>query len=278
MRTNRAPKADLHLHTTASDGVMTPTEVVEAAADAGLAAIAISDHDTVAGIEEATVAGRSLGVEVVPAIEINTEIGPLDVHILGYFVDCSSAKFLKELDTLASARVKRAEKIVQKLNMVGVAVKLDRVMELAQSGTVGRPHVAHAIVEQGYADSVAKAFSSFLVRGAPAYVERSKLTPYDAVRIVLEAGGVAGLAHPLQVGRDDIIPLLYKHGLGALEVYYSGQDTGKYQAFARKYNLIATGGSDAHGFDGTEPIGSVTVDASIVDQLRNAAQSMASTN
>jgi predicted metal-dependent phosphoesterase TrpH len=269
-------RADLHIHTTASDGVFTPTQVVEKAAKAGLTAIAISDHDTVGGVEEAIVVGERLGIQIVPAIEINTDIGPLEIHILGYFLDWRSDKLAKKLDWLRNARFDRARKIVQKLQALEIPITIDQVLEFAGSGSVGRPHVAQVLVKMGVVENTGAAFTRFLTYGAPAFVERTKMSPYEAIGIVIDAGGVPGLAHPGQIGRDDFIPGMVKQGLRAMEVYYSGQlsaVTLHYQALARKFGLIATGGSDAHGFnpENGSTIGSVTVDASVVDLLRDAA-------
>jgi 3',5'-nucleoside bisphosphate phosphatase len=269
-------KADLHIHSTASDGALSPTQVVERAAKAGLSAIALTDHDSVSGIEEATDAGERLGVRVVPGIEINTDFGPADVHILGYFVDRKSEKLLKLLGSLREARVERGRRMVEKLQALGVNVTFDRVMEIAGTGSVGRVHVALAVVECGVVASVNSAFGRFLVKSAPAYVERTKMTPHDAIAAIADTGGVACLAHPGKVKWDDLIPGMIKVGLGALEVWHpdhSAQESRRYQALARKYKLIATGGSDAHCHDrdSGSDIGTVTVDTGVVEELRAAA-------
>ncbi|HOM71759.1 MAG TPA: PHP domain-containing protein [Armatimonadota bacterium] len=270
-------KADLHIHTVASDGLLSPTQVVEEAKRLGLSAIAITDHDTVSGIDEAITAGKRLGVRVVPAVEINTDYGTHEVHILGYFIDWHSEKLAGQLQQLRKARLDRGRKMVEKLQALGIQVKLERVLEIASHGSIGRPHLAQAVCEIGAAENMSDAFNKFLVRGAPAYVERTKLTPFVAVTIIADAGGVAGLAHPGQVGHDDLIINLVKVGLGAIEVYYGDQDpaiTKHYRNTARKFGLIATGGSDAHGRspDGGSGIGNVTVNESVVDELQAASR------
>lgn len=270
------PNADLHVHSTASDGLLTPTEVVEAAARVGLSAVGLADHDTVSGVEEAMEAGKRLGVEVVPAVELNTDMGLVEVHILGYFVDWTSPKLAQQLAKLRLARVERGRKMVDKLQGQGISITMDRVLEIAGTGSVGRPHVAQALVESGAVPNTNEAFNQFLVRGAPAYVARTKMTPVDAVNIVMEAGGVAGIAHPAKAGRDRLIGDLVKYGLGALEVYHTDHlrdTTQHYLALSRRHGLIPTGGSDAHGYDtnGVSTIGTVTVDMSIVERLREAA-------
>lgn len=271
-------RADLHIHTTASDGVLTPAQVVEEAARVLLSACAISDHDTVAGIPEAIEAGTRLGVQVVPAVELSTDLGPFEIHILGYFIDWNSVKLTKLLEKLRTARMERSRRIVEKLRLQGVPVTFDRVIEIAGSGSVGRPHIAQAIIETGVVDNAAAAFNRYLVRGTPTYVERMKLSPYDAVSMIVDVGGVAGLAHPGQIGRDDIIPALIKVGLGAIEAHFMGQapdGARHYEELARRFGLIPTGGSDAHGFGegGGATIGCVTVDARVVERLRDAASS-----
>lgn len=272
-------QADLHVHSTASDGLLTPTQVVEAAAHAGLAAVGLADHDTVEGLDEAIAAGERLGVEVVPAVEINTDFGLVEVHILGYFFDRRYPKFLSQLEHLRQARVERGRKMVEKLRALGVPITIDRVLEISGSGSVGRPHVAQALVENGSVATTNDAFQQYLVRGAPAYVARTKLTPIDAVNIIMEAGGVAGIAHPAKSNRDRLIGDLVKYGLGALEVFHTDHvpDTAQhYLALARRHGLIPTGGSDAHGYnaEGVSTIGTVRVDISIVERLKEAAPAM----
>lgn len=269
-------EADLHIHTTASDGTLTPTQVVEVAAEIGLRAVSLCDHDTISGLEEAIAAGHRLGVDVVPGVEINTDVGPLEIHILGYFFNWRSEKFQARLEELKTARVKRGRKIVEKLQAIGVPVTVERVLQISGSASVGRPHIARAICETGYADSMNSAFGKYLIRGAPAFVERYRLTPQDAMNLIISAGGVTGLAHPAKLHRDGLIPEFVKFGLRALEVYHGDAHTeisDRYNAIARHYNLIPTGGSDAHGFDPDLPstIGTVGVAYEIVERLRASA-------
>jgi 3',5'-nucleoside bisphosphate phosphatase len=272
------PKADLHIHTTASDGVLSPTRTVEEAKRVGLAALAITDHDTIEGLEEGITAGKANGIEVVPAIELSTSMGPIEIHILGYFLDWHCVKLRQTLTGLQEARLERGKKMVEKLQALGVPVTLDRVLEIAGSGSIGRPHIAVAICETGMAMTIHAAFGRYLVRGAPAFVERYKISPFEAVSLIADAGGVACLAHPNKSKRDDLIPDLVKSGLRALEVYHSdhtAEVSRRYQALARRYGLIVTGGSDAHGFDPkcNKTIGSVRVPMDAVIALREASNS-----
>ena len=268
-------RADLHIHTIASDGALTPAQVVEAAYSIGLGAIAITDHDTVDGIDEALSAGKRLGVEIIPGIEISTIYGSGDVeaHILGYFIDHKDPELLSHLHILKSARLDRAKRMVELLNKVGVAVSYDRVLEIARGGAVGRPHVAKAIREIGAASSMDAAFGRFLVPGCPAFVPRYKLTPIEAVQIIRKAGGVACCAHVAKLKRDELVVDLIEHGLAAIEVYHPDHNSVGmkfYEKFAKKRDLIATGGSDAHCFEGNKyaAIGDVTVSRDVVGQLK----------
>lgn len=266
--------ADLHVHTTASDGTLSPAEVVDEAARIGLAAVGIADHDTVRGIGAALSRGKEVGLKVVPGVEINTDVGKDEVHVLGYFIDHLSSSLNAELDRLRNERESRAERIVERLNSIGVNVSFDRVKQIAGSGAIGRPHIARAIVEAGFASNMNGAFGKYLVRGAPAYVARHKLTPYEAIDIIKNAGGVAVLAHPGIHSHDEIIPSLVDKGLNGIEAYHTDHtpaQTKHYIEIARRYRLLVTGGSDSHGPNNvkTVAIGSVTVSVEVVEELEN---------
>lgn len=268
--------ADLHIHSTASDGSLTPAEIVKAARARGLAAIAIADHDTITGLEEAVAAGRDLGVSVIPAVEINTNEEGREAHILGYFIDAESGPLLSKLGELRESRLRRAEEMVARLADIGIRVTLERVLEIADGAPVARPHVARAIVEAGRARTLACAFGRFLVPGAPAYVTRHKFSALEAIELVRKAGGVAGLAHPGKDLLQDLIPGMIEAGLQAIEVYHvdhSAAISRRYAAIADRCGLIATGGSDSHGPGGVKPveIGQVAVSDEVVERLREAA-------
>jgi predicted metal-dependent phosphoesterase TrpH len=270
-------KADLHIHTTASDGVLSPAELVEESAGLGLAAVGICDHDTVDGIDEALEAGKRFGVEIVPGVEINTDVGIREVHILGYFFDHRSEKFLEHMQKLRDARYLRGRKMVEKLQAAGVPVTLERVREIAGDAPIGRPHVAQAIVETGLVGSINCAFGKYLVRNMPGYVERVKMTPEEAIGIIISAGGVAGIAHPSKIGNDDLIAGLVKAGARAIEVFHSDHspDVARYYGrVAKKFDLIPTAGSDFHRFDSerTTYPGCVSTDYSIVERLREESE------
>jgi len=269
-------RADLHTHTTASDGCLTPSQVVEAAHKAGLAAVGITDHDTIDGIDEALVAGDAFGVEVVPGVEISTIYHErTEVHILGYFIDHTNPVLIEQLSVLRNARWNRARLMVEKLNAAGVPVEFDRVVELSHGGVIGRPHVARAICEVGAVYSVDAAFGRFLLEGCVAYVPRYKVTPEEAVGMVTQAGGIACCAHVAKLKRDELLVQLINHGLQAIEVRHpdhSSAGTKFYRRFAKTRGLIATGGSDAHCYarDVRPGVGDVTVSYEVVNELKSA--------
>jgi predicted metal-dependent phosphoesterase TrpH len=243
-------QVDLHLHTTASDGVYAPSAVVALARARGLQTIAITDHDSVAGVAEAlAVAGHEL--EVIPGVEINTDVPHSEVHILGYYLDDHHAELQDVLQKLQDFRRDRARRMVEKLARLGLPLDWERVASLAGDGAVGRPHVAQALVERGYMADVSQAFDRYIGREGPAYVERYRLAPTEATRLIVRAGGLPVLAHP--IGLENLPSLLDEltaAGLVGLEAYYTGylpEETQSLLALAQKYGLVATGGSDFHG-------------------------------
>jgi hypothetical protein len=272
----RARRADLHVHTTASDGTLTPAEVVEVAAARRLAAVGIADHDTVLGIGPALERARELGLrapEVVPAVEINTDFEDGEIHILGYFIQWEDAELAGTLEALRVGRVARVGRIVERLESLGLVVSLDRIVSLREEGSVGRPHVAQALVEAGHVGSLKEAFDRYLSRGRPAFVERDRFTPAEAVRTVRRAGGVAVLAHPGADATAALIDELIEAGLEGFEVFHpehSLRHRQMYAALAAEKGLLVTGGSDSHGPGAAygADIGASTVDYGVVEELR----------
>ncbi len=187
---------DLHCHTTASDGTFAPRELAEEARRRGLLAIAVTDHDSVAGIDEATARGAAIGVEIVPGLELSTDVDNGEVHILGYFIDREDPDLLGLLESQRVSRLERVRKMLDRLSDLGVQLSMDEVRRFSDGGPLGRPHVAQALIRAGQVGSWDEAFSRYIGRHAPAYVRRSKLSPHDAVRAILAAGGVSVLAHP----------------------------------------------------------------------------------
>jgi predicted metal-dependent phosphoesterase TrpH len=267
-------KADLHLHTNASDGKLSPDELVRQAAELGVEVIAITDHDSVEAIPPALEAARSFPqLTVIPGVEINTDTPEGEVHVLGYFVDYRDARLNQTLLELRNSRLDRGRKMVSKLAGMGIEIEWERVLELAAGGALGRPHVARAMVERGYVSSFRQAFTDYIRRNGPAYVQRKKLTPLEAVNVVLEADGLPVLAHPAAIQRlDPLLSELAKAGMAGIEVYYNGyseRTIADFERLARKYDLIACGGSDYHGLDDSvgASIGSVDLPRESVERL-----------
>jgi predicted metal-dependent phosphoesterase TrpH len=268
-------KLDLHIHTTASDGVLSPGEVVRVAIDKGLEAIAITDHDTTDGIDGALAAARGARLEVIPGIELSAEEGSREVHVLGYYIDHRDQALQEKLAVLRRARRERAWKMVKKLEGMGMPVSWDHVQEIAdQTSAFGRPHVAKALLDEGYVGSVNEAFDRYIGLRGPAYVARHKLTPEEAVQMICDAQGLAALAHPRW--QEDVVPRLSAVGLVGLEVYYpshSEEETKALAALAARHGLVATGGSDFHGYnaDATLSLGEVPVPSESLERLRELA-------
>jgi predicted metal-dependent phosphoesterase TrpH len=242
---------DLHAHSLRSDGALSPADLVKRAAARGLRILALSDHDTLAGVAEAVPTGAELGVRVVPATELNTESEWGDAHVLGYFIDPADAALEERLRWLRENRGRRIELMVEKLNQLGYAISLERVLEIAQGGALGRPHLAEALLEKGYIPSYEEAFDTILAKSSPAYVARVGLTPLEAVELVRGHRGVPSLAHPgTVVGLEALLPKLVSVGLAGIEAYYgehSPEMTERVLTLARAHDLVPTGGSDFHG-------------------------------
>lgn len=269
---------DLHTHTTASDGIYSPTDLLHRAKEVGLHVLALTDHDSSGGLDEAAEAARSLDIDFIPGIEINTDVGGGEVHVLGYFIEYQRPAFQSILQVLRDARVRRGQRMVELLNEEGISVSWERVREIAQ-GAVGRPHVAKALMEAGYVQSIGEAFDKYIGKGCPAYVPRYKLTPQDAVHLIASANGLPVIAHPVDLpGLDELrnwLPGLCEAGLVGLETYYGPYTTAQEQALhalADKYDLIPTGGTDFHG-PGIHPtpLGGRYVPYEAVERLKAAA-------
>jgi predicted metal-dependent phosphoesterase TrpH len=255
---------DLHTHSLRSDGALEPAALIERAAERGVKVQALADHDTLAGAAEAIAAGQRLGVRVIPATELNTESEWGDVHILGYFLDPADTALEERLRWLRENRGRRIELMVERLNALGHPIALARVMEIAQGGSLGRPHLAQALFEAGHVPTYDSAFDTLIAKDAPAYVSRVGLSPLEAVQLVVAHGGVPSLAHPFTVvGLEELMPLIVAAGLVGIEAYYGSHPpatTARCLALARRYDLVPTGGSDFHGRgDHGAPLGGVFV-------------------
>jgi predicted metal-dependent phosphoesterase TrpH len=278
MRNGLGMRADLHTHSTASDGEMTPAALVHYARERGLGALALTDHDSVAGLDTASQAARRVGIDFVPGVELSCDVPQNEVHILGYFIRWHDPHFLTMLARFRESRYGRAEKMVRKLTALGAPIAFERVKQIAGDAPIGRPHIAQALVEAGHVSSVPEAFERFIGRNGPAYVQRFRLTPADAVALILRAGGVPVLAHPHEV--THYVEPLVKVGLVGLEALYGLYDTAtraELVRLARRYDLIVTGGSDFHGLNHMaylNDLGDVEVPVEVVAQLRARAEAL----
>ncbi len=269
-------RVDLHIHSTASDGLLSPSQVVRSALELGLVTIALTDHDTTSGITEAQQAAEGTGLEVIPGVEINSEGEWGDLHFLGYYIDPENPFLRRRLEAMRDARLGRARKMIEKLAQMGMPLDWEEVRALAGGESVGRPHIARALVNRGYVTSLQEAFDRYISNDGPAYVPRLRLTPPEVIEAIHRAGGVAVLAHPAHSGVVDRIPEFVSLGLEGVEVYYpehSPEDVAVLLDLCRQYNLVATGGSDFHSPNHEEgaPLGSVFVPEEAVEGLKKLA-------
>ena len=264
---------DLHCHTTASDGACTPRELLRRAQKAGLTTIGITDHDHVGGVDEAMEAGRELGITVVPGVELSTNLNGIEVHLLGYFVDHTDPALVEHLTFLRAERLKRAERIVGKLNNLRIPLRIESVLEQAGEGSVGRPHIANAMVEEGLTVSYHEAFLKYIGAGKPAYEQHFQVSPRQAVQVIASAGGLSFIAHPGTTLDEQTILELLHQGVDGIEVIHpshSPERVAYYRGIVSEYFLLESGGSDFHGGrrndDGLLGIVGITEDA--VEMMR----------
>jgi 3',5'-nucleoside bisphosphate phosphatase len=277
LRIDSLNKIDLHLHTVASDGRATPEELIRLAHEGGVRRLAVTDHDTTDAVAAATAEGRRLGIDVIPGIELGTDSESGDLHMLGLFLDYEAPAFQETIRTFREGRVRRAKRIVEILNGLGVRITYEQVREIAGEASVGRPHVARAILEAGYVTAMPEAFDKYLGDDMPANVPREKFSPADAIELIHSVGGLAVVAHPCEgKGVTHQIPELARAGLDGVECYYQGYDRERVEglvSLAREHGLVATGGSDYHGFPlsgHTEIVnwpGSVEIPPEVLDEL-----------
>lgn len=247
---------DLHIHTTASDGTLTPSMVVSLACQKGLKAIAITDHDTVEGNEEAITEGRERGFKVIPGVEISCKHHLGEIHLLGYFLNWRSEVLRRKLSQLRRYREERNPEIIRKLRGMGIEITYEEVKEIAGGGSIGRPHIAQVLKEKGYVFSNQDAFDRYLKKGAPAYVPKELLPVDEAIHLIKEAEGIPVIAHPMQYrtlstyGVERFVRELMALGIEGIEAFYSThskEDTATLLNIANKYGLLVTGGTDFHG-------------------------------
>ena len=246
---------DLHTHTTASDGTYSPRNLVKLAQKEGVKILAITDHDSTAGVWEAVLTGKKYGVKVIAGVEISVVFEPTEMHILGYGFDVIDPDFIDTLNKLKENRESRNPRMIAKLKELGFDITLDEVIAEAGGDIVGRPHMARVLMKKGYVSSIDEAFQKYLGKGCPAYVPKEKLTPKQAINIIKNAGGLSFLAHPAYLEKDEkglkkVLEQLIAYGLDGIEAYYTyhnEEQTELYLKLASLYNLLISGGSDFHG-------------------------------
>lgn len=270
-------RADLHSHTTASDGSLAPADHVRWAAEQGLACLGVTDHDTIAAWPEAQATGAEVGIEIVPGCELSTEVAKTEVHILAYYFDPAEPVMVEMLARMRGGRLARAIESVALLHKLGhKAVSLERILEVGGE-SVGRPHIAMAMIEAKVVRSIEEAFHRFLGRGQPAYVPRPRLTPDEAIDTVKQAGGVPVIAHPGLIRDDNWVRKFIAAGAMGIEAYHTDHSDRQRQFYARwayDAGLICTGGTDTHGPKGGRTVvpGSVNVGLEVVEQLKLASR------
>lgn len=274
--------ADLHIHTDFSDSTFSPEEVARRANDKGLSAIAICDHDCIDGVGPCAKAGSSLDIEVIPGIELTVEKQDAEIHILGYFIDWKAEWFCERLKEMREARIGRIHKMVEKLNAAGIDVKAEDVFKLAGRGTVGRLHLAQAMLKTGKVRNFKDAFNKYIGFQKPCYISNARFSPREAMEAVMKAGGVPVLAHPGVMDKDEYIPELIECGLKGIEVYHTDHNAGaikRYEELAKQYGLLVTGGSDCHGMGKGKPlIGTVRVPYELVEKLKAESEKIRNDN
>lgn len=246
------PCADLHIHSTYSDGILTPAQIVQASEELNLKIIAITDHDSVSGVEE-TIRTAQNSIEVIPAAEFSSNIGHLDIHILAYYIDTHNDELLSYLDAFQQHRMRRAKKIVEKLSYDGVKLDFDQIKSSAKNAALGRPHIAEALKENGYVNSISEAFFRYLGYHAPYYEPKKNIHPKQVIQYIKKWEGVPVIAHPNIVAREGLIHQIIEDGAAGIEVWHPEHTESMEQQFrqvAAKYGLLMTGGSDYHGYRG----------------------------
>ena len=265
--------ADLHIHTYYSDSTSSPEEVVADAVKAELSCIAITDHDVIDGIEPVMAAAKGHGLEVIPGIELSSELNGKDIHILGYGFNYKKSPLVDKLGAIQQARIDRIHKMIEKLKGLGVNnITFEDVASRTHSNAVGRPHLAAALVEKGWVSSLKAAFDKYIGENGPAYFTKYNQTPFEAIKLITDSGGVAVMAHPMHTQKDELIAPFVKGGLGGLEVYYpncSETVVKFYKNLAIKYQILSTGGSDAHGKAKTHTyVGKTQIPYELVEELK----------
>jgi predicted metal-dependent phosphoesterase TrpH len=266
--------ADLHTHTTYSDGHNTPLELLQKAKAAGIAILGIADHDSVGALEEAIEIGRTMGVEVIPGMELSATSPEGEIHVLGYFMDFRSTALTEALAIFRQKRLERVERIVGKLNRLKIPLTVESVLAEATGDSVGRPHIANALVNNGHAATYHQAFSKFIGEGRPAFEKKDDFSPEETIKLIAAAGGLSFLAHPGRSVDESLLHRLIKAGLDGIEVVHPSHPpelVQYYRGIVGEYFLLESGGSDYHGGAKHDDhlLGRIGVPASAVDMMRH---------
>ncbi len=266
-------RADLHLHTSQSDGALRADHLLLKVKDAGLSVVSITDHDSISAVDEAIQIGSQLGVDVIPGVELSASYNNLEIHILGYFFDRSNKTLLDALAVFQEKRKRRVERIVDKLNKLNIPIKIESVLANATGESIGRPHVASAMVSEGHAASYLQAFNKYLGDGKPAYEKKDGFSPEETIELIAQAGGLSFLAHPGLSVSDGFVVRLIEAGLDGIEVVHPSHSTELvryYRDIVHQYYLLECGGSDFHGGikNDEQTLGNVTIPISAVDAMR----------
>lgn len=265
--------ADLHIHTYYSDSTSSPQEVIDDAKKAGLSCISITDHDVLDGLAPTLEAATLSGVEVIPGIELSSEFEGKDIHILGYFVEYATGILRDKCELFLDARMERMKQMLINLKAVGIDdISFDEIKALTKSRAVGRAHLAWVLINKGHVGSFREAFDKYIGEGCPGYAPKFKQTPFEAIDLIHQAGGLAVMAHPMLTQKDELIPRLVAAGLDGLEVYYPNctqSVTNFYEHQAKKHGLLLTGGSDAHGAAKNYTwVGKTSIEYNYVDAMK----------
>lgn len=267
-------KADLHMHTNFSDGELSPNELLALCVRKGLSIISITDHDSVSAFPDAAAQGKKLGLEVIAGVELSASLDDKDIHILGYFVNYENKRLQEYLEFFRIERVKRAERIVAKLNALNIPLKFESVMERAGIGSVGRPHIASALLDQGFIKTYHEAFDRYIGNSGPAYEKKFQLSPEEAIQLISSSGGLSFLAHPGRFTSEEVIQHLIKKGLDGIEVIHPSHTpahSAHYRGIVGEYFLLESGGSDFHGGKKSDGVtlGEYFIDGGKVEMMKN---------
>ena len=271
LRSTRSGTADLHCHTSLSDGTLSVEALIQLAARKGISCLSITDHDNVDSHAQGSKLAADLGIELIPGIELSSVHQGKDIHILGYFCDATNLAMNLELEEQTKVRHTRVRAIVKKLNTLGIELTYEKVLTFCKGPVIGRPHIAMAMVAEEYVSNFAEAFHKYLAENAKAYVEKKGMSPQQAIRLIENAGGIAVLAHPMKTDADYLIEPLVEAGLKGLEIHCPGQKGNagrKYRDFCLKYDLVGTGGSDYHSEGTLVGLGALKMPYAVVEALK----------